>query len=519
MKLNYRRTVLVGFAFFLIICFWQAYDTIVPKILTDKFGMSQSVSGIIMALDNILALFLLPFFGAISDKCTSKHGKRTPFILIGTLISVVLVFGIAFADSMQRNNISEITDVNSKECREVLYDHQYSKKLMTPDGDEFAVTDIDRDVFTEITTDTLWETDLEGKAYKDGFSPYINYVVPAMQAYAGDSTSANPTPLIIFILLLLLLLLSMSVFRSPAVALMPDVTPKPLRSKANAVINLMGAVGGILVLVLGIVLKTGAFENSLMSYTVFFTVVAAIMLVSLGVFMFTVKEPALVNIMKKESEALGVSDDDEDETEKTTSLSAISKEKKISLILILISVALWYMGYNAVASKYSVYAGSVLQKDYNMTLIVAQAAAIISYIPVGIISTKTGRKKAILAGILMLAVAVTGASFVTASTPTLLMNILFALAGIGWATINVNSFPMVVELSNDGNVGKYTGYYYTASMAAQTVTPFISGLLMDNLGLRILFPYAAVFVAIAFVTMFFVKQGDSKIISSPRLQG
>ncbi len=512
MKHNYRRTVLVGFAFFLIICFWQAYDTIVPKILTDKFGMSQSISGIIMALDNILALFLLPFFGALSDKCTSKHGKRTPFIVIGTLISILLIFGIAYADSMQRDNISVIADVNSKECREVLYNHQYSEKLITPDGVEFSVKDIERQTFMEITTDTKWDTDLQGKTYKDGFSPYTNYIVPAMQSYAGDATFSNPTPLILFIVMLLLLLLAMSVFRSPAVALMPDVTPKPLRSKANAVINLMGAVGGILVLVIGILLKTGAFENALMSYMGFFTAIAAIMLISLVIFIFTVKEPKLVELMKKESRELGVQDDEDEEGEKTPgTFSAISREKKISLVLILVSVALWYMGYNAVASKYSVYAGSVLQKDYNMTLIVAQAAAILSYIPVGIISTKTGRKKAILAGVLMLTVAVTGASFVNASTPTLLMNILFALAGIGWATINVNSFPMVVELSNEGNVGKYTGYYYTASMAAQTVTPFISGLLMDNFGLRILFPYAAVFVSAAFVTMFFVKQGDSKI--------
>ena len=90
------------------------------------------------------------------------------------------------------------------------------------------------------------------------------------------------------------------------------------------------------------------------------------------------------------------------------------------------------------------------------------------------------------------------------------LNLLFALAGVAWATINVNSFPMVVELCSGGDVGKYTGDYYTASMAAQAVTPWISGYLMDEMGMRILFPYAAVFVALAFVTMLFVKHGDSK---------
>ena len=509
MKFNYRRTIFVGFAFFLIICFWQAYDTIIPKILTDKFGMSQSISGIIMALDNILALFLLPFFGALSDKCTSMLGNRTPFIIIGTLVSLLLIFGIAFADNLQHENVSSIADVNSAETRTLLYEYDYQKKLITSYGDEFNIRDIDKQTFLEITDSTIWESDINGKHYAEGFSPYTNYVVPAMQAYANNVTRSEPLALIIFISVLLLLLVAMSIFRSPAVALMPDVTPKPLRSKGNAVINLMGAVGGILVLVLGIFLGTGEAQKALMSYWGFFAAISGIMLVSLLIFIFTVKEPKLVKLMEEESKLLGVSDDEE-EAESSGTFHTISKEKKISLILILASVALWYMGYNAVASKYSVYAGSVLQKDYNITLIIAQAAAILSYIPVGIISTKTGRKKAIIAGVIMLCIAVVGASFMTSASPTIIINVLFALAGIGWATINVNSFPMVVELSNAQNVGKYTGYYYTASMAAQTVTPFISGVIMDNFGLRTLFPYASIFIAGALLTMIFVKQGDSK---------
>ena len=186
----------------------------------------------------------------------------------------------------------------------------------------------------------------------------------------------------------------------------------------------------------------------------------------------------------------------------------------VSLLLILASVALWYMGYNAVSSKYSVYATNILQKDYNFTLIVAQAAAIVSYLPVGMISSKFGRKKCIIAGVVILGVAFGSAYFVSPATPALLMNLLFALAGIGWATINVNSFPMVVELAKGGNVGKYTGYYYTASMAAQVLTPFLSGLLMDNIGMTTLFPYATVFVAGSFVTMLFVRHGDS--IAAPK---
>ena len=168
------------------------------------------------------------------------------------------------------------------------------------------------------------------------------------------------------------------------------------------------------------------------------------------------------------------------------------------------------MGYNAVTSKYSVYASNILHKDYNLTLIIAQAAAILSYLPVGMVASKFGRKKTILAGVVMLTAAFTVACFLRESSPTMLMNAMFALAGIGWATINVNSFPMVVELCKGGDVGKYTGFYYTASMAAQTVTPMISGFFMDKLGMTTLFPYAAVFACLAFGTMIFVKHGDNK---------
>ena len=149
--------------------------------------------------------------------------------------------------------------------------------------------------------------------------------------------------------------------------------------------------------------------------------------------------------------------------------------------------------------------------DYNTTLLIAQGAAIISYLPAGIIASKIGRKKTILAGVVMLTAAFAIASFLRAGSPVLLMNVLFALAGIGWATINVNSFPMVVELCSGGDIGKYTGYYYTASMAAQIITPVFSGWLMDATGrMTILFPYAAVFVGLAFLTMSFVKHGDAK---------
>lgn len=418
MKLSYKKVIFVGFAFFLITAFWQAYDKTIPLILAGRFNMSQTLSGLIMALDNILAVFLLPLFGALSDKTKSKMGKRTIYILIGTIVTT-----IAFI-----------------------------------------------------------------------FLPLIGNVW-------------------IFVGVLLVTLLAMATFRSPAVALMPDVTVKPLRSKGNAIINLVGTAGGIIVLGLGMVVKVAEevdekvflFNKNLMIY---YIAVCGIMLLGLIIFMLTVKENKWTQDMQDDTKKYCIDDSKE---EQATTHKKLSRSELVSLLLILSSVALWYMGYNAVTSKYSLYAELVLNQSYDLTLIIAQAAAIVTYVPVGFIATKFGRKKTILAGVIMLALAFFFAIFMTADSSPILMYILFALAGIGWATINVNSFPMVVELAKGGNVGKYTGWYYTASMAAQVLTPILSGALMDLFGNMLsLFPYACICVAFAFVTMFFVKHGDSK---------
>ena len=414
MKLNYKRTILVGFAFFLISAFWQAYDTIVPLILTNKFEMKQVWSGVIMSLDNVFAVFLLPVFGTLSDKTKTKFGKRTPFIVFGTVLACIFLSILGFVGN-----------------------------------------------------------------------------------------------LVLFILVLLLSLLAMATFRSPAVALMPDVTVKPLRSKGNAIINLMGTAGGMIVLGLSILFKTS--EKGKTDFSVYLISVAILMATALVVFLFTVKEP----LWAKEADDAGALLDADDKPAEEKVIGKLTKSELTSLILILASVALWYIGYNAVTSKYSVYATEVLMVPYNTTLLIAQGAAIISYIPVGLVASKIGRKKTILAGVTMLTVAFAAASFIKAGTPALLMYVLFALAGIGWATINVNSFPMVVELAKRGDVGKYTGFYYTASMSAQIVTPILSGLLITLCGWWIFFPYAAIFAGLAFVTMFFVKHGDAK----PEKQG
>lgn len=501
MKLNYKRIILVGFAFFLIQAFWQAYDNTIPMILTNKFGMSQAWSGAIMALDNVLALFMLPLFGAISDKHHSKWGRRTPFIVVGTLIAAVMLIALSFVDNAQLHHISDVAAIDDPAALETIYDREADETLLTPGGQKFLLSrQFTKEEFTQIRS----QITVDGAAVTN--PDYTNYVMPARQACAWDATAKSPVTLVFFIALLLVILVSMAVFRSPAVALMPDVTLKPLRSKANAVINLMGSAGGILVLVLGMVFATSAVRNSLMSYIGYFAVIAAIMLAALVVFMLTVRENEWAAEMQQQSVELGL----EDKEEAATGERKLSVDEVKSLIFLLLSIVLWFFGYNAVTSKYSVYASNILHKDYNLTLIIAQAAAIISYLPVGFIASRVGRKKTILAGVVMLTAAFTTASFMSAESPTMLMNAMFALAGIAWATINVNSFPMVVEMCSGGNVGKYTGFYYTASMAAQVATPMLSGLLMDRMGMHVLFPYAAVFTALAFVTMLFVRHGDSK---------
>ena len=596
MKLNYKRTILVGFAFFLITAFWQAYDATIPVILTNKFGMNQTLSGVVMALDNILAVILLPIFGAISDRCLkNKYGKRTPFITIGTVIAAVAIFCLSFVDGAQLKNISEVSQLNSKESLEVIYDTQGEDVLMTPEGENFVLSqkftkeyfvtiksELDvldvadpvailkkvgfdatkvetgsfllheqysSDAFMNVLRQVKKQQDadllkciydlqipitvIEGKGYvlTEGLSEqviaqvktaitadgtlvkrvtnpeYTNYASVARQAYAADRTRANPAPLWWFMALLLVVLVAMSIFRSPAVALMPDVTIKPLRSKGNAVINLMGTAGGILILVLGKVFATSAVKNQLMTYYAYYGVVAAVMLVSLGIFLLTVKEKEWARQMQEDSVRLGIEEDENEQTQKRK----LSFAEKRSLIFILLSIALWYFGYNAVTSKYAVYAGNILNMDYNTTLLLAQAAAIVAYLPAGLIASKVGRKKTIMAGVVMLAAAFGAAAFMRAGSPEIIMYILFALAGIGWATINVNSFPMAVEMCSGGDIGKYTGFYYTASMIAQIATPMLSGYLMDRMGMTVLFPYAAVFVALAFGTMMLVRHGDNKV--------
>ena len=506
MKLNYKKVLSVGLVFMFITAFWYGYNSIVPKILTDKFGLSQFASGAIMALDNVLAVFLLPLFGALSDKSGSRHGRRTPFIFIGTIVSALLLVVVSVADYGQLKQIGDVSPTDPAayvQSLDVLWEANptidYRGKT-APLQQQTSEQD-----FKGIA---MYRTDDKGEQTGMVTEDYTALVVPARQAYAGQVSRQSPEFLIWFIILLLLLLVAMGIYRSPAVALMPDVTPKPLRSEGNAMINLMGSLGVLFVLVLGFLLGTGRPDRVLMDYRLFFCIIALYMVVALIVFLLLVKEKKWCAEMQAQDT------DSEPEERKTSGDRRLTRSEKLSLLLILASVVLWYMGYNAMESKLSVYMSSELGGiDYNIPYAIGGVMGILSYFPIGQLSAVWGRKRTVVAGVGVLGVAFGVMCFVTTATPAWVTYAVYAAVGASWAAINVNSYPMVVELAKGSNVGKYTGFYYTASMSAQILTPLLSGALL-TLDMRTLFPYATVCVLLAMITMLFVKHGDSPKIQN-----
>ncbi|MDY0277099.1 MAG: MFS transporter [Acholeplasma sp.] len=506
LKLDYKKTIYVGLAFFLITLFWQTYDGIIAKVLIDKFGLSQTASGVVMALDNILAIFMLPLFGLLSDKTKTKYGKRVPYIFIGTIVAALAFASLSFVDKKQTLLVEESGIVAEYE---VMYERINDDSGMTKGEWDLVFANIGGEyedkyqvTYDDFKTDYKDGDKISALDQRDIADVYYNY----LSSKAKAVTDNNKSNLIVFLVTLLLVLLAMSIFRSPAVALMPDVTPKPLRSKANAVINLMGSAGAIVTI--GVLTVFGLSSKSYVSYTPAFVATAIIMLVALAVFMIKVNENKLLDEYNELVKEFNLEEKEVDEEIKP--VKRMTKEEKVSLALILLSVFFWYMGYNAVISKLSDYAPKVLNMGFTLPLLVAQATAIMAFIPIGILSSKFGRKKMILFGVLLLVICFGAASFLTDKTGAILYLVL-ALTGVAWATINVNSFPMAVELATGKDVGRFTGYYYAFSMAAQIVTPILSGFLMDQSGRTILFPYAAIMVAVSFVTMFFVKHGDVKV--------
>lgn len=609
LRLDYAQTFKVGFAFAIIMIFWTAYDFVVPLLLEHAYGLSNTIRGLIMGLDNLLSLFMLPLFGRISDraqgKLVKKFGRRTPFIVIGTLASVILMVFVPVstlnqqktAMSIEQRYTAQLNDdafmsehlrmfwasddlnlcdkdyvtgkglaggggITEAEYYEIRYnaDFKSTKAILgmlgaethTYKGEEVSLDD----VAPEEAGGYDWNGD--GKItfadIKEGNGNYNKYVETGMNTWISDrvyeeatDTAAGHKSLAVYMVILLLVLIAMATFRSPAVALMPDVTPKPLRSQGNAVINLCGGIGGaIAFLIYTVVLFGERLEN----YVIIFASVAGGMLLLLAGFLAFVREKKMVARCHEICKEYGILDEEDEAADAATAAEsenvsdetlelAKAKTRKLrspkewweaksheerakftSFLLILASIFMWFMGYNAVSSNLSVYTTKALGLDAGVASIisgVSMGISAIAFIPVGYMAAKLGRRKTIMIGLAMAIVSfLLIFAFVNPDSNALIPAVLFALfyliSGFGLIIINVNTLPMVVELSTEETVGQYTGYYYVATMSAQAITPMFAGLVMDNISDRGLFVYSAIFIALSIAFMLFVKHGDSKPI-------
>lgn len=638
LKLDYPQTFKVGFAFAIIMLFWTAYDFVVPLLLEHAYGLPSWARGIIMGLDNLLSLFMLPLFGKLSDnahgKLVKKWGRRTPFIVIGTVCAVVLMVFVPVATLKQQAKAQELTtqiesQLNDDSFMQPLLEEWYDNAVAGKEGSAnycdltyLGNNKITREQFVALRYDSkmtskkavlnmlgattyyydgevvedLSATSPTGKTYQeivDSNAAYKKYVAAGMNNYISNEVNEKCTKaadgsgiksLVVYMVILLLVLNAMATFRSPAVALMPDVTPKPLRSQANAIINLCGGIGGaIAFLIYTVVLFGQRLEN----YVIIFGSVAAGMLLLLAGFLALVNERKMVAKCQeicKEYEIDDFADGENPEAEKfaeelihegdaeynldskpdgevqelvngtakeeiapetldfakqvveNTKKKPVSpkewwgakndleKGRLKSFALILASIFMWFMGYNAVSSNLSIYTTKSLNLSAGVASIisgVSMGISAIAFIPVGYMAAKIGRRKSIMIGFAMAVVSFVLICFAVrpsdnAAIPAVLFALFYLIAGFGLIIANVNTFPMVTELSTAETVGQYTGYYYVATMSAQAITPAIGGAIMDAGGNQYLFLYSAVCIVIAIVLMLFVKHGDSKQLTKGR---
>ena len=423
-KLNYKRTIYIGLAFFTIMMLWQVYNTYCPLFLSDffvsNFGGTPTdhayLVGIIMAMDNVLALLVLPLFGAWSDRTKSRLGKRMPFIVVGVIIAVI-VFPL----------------------------------------------------------------------------------IPIMFIY---------NQMVWMIVMMGIILIAMNIYRSPAVSLMPDITPKPIRSKANAIINVLGYIGGIFAGALGLFFKanvdtvTGRLIYDPTNIWIPFVATAILMVVALVILILKIKENKLATEMAEEMER---GERVAEVSETIVEDKPLTGTNKRNMIVLLLSIFLWFFAFNAIETFGSTYGTQVLGESsswWSTAVIVMTICSIIGFIPGAKLSEKIGRRKTVILGLIVMMVALLVAVF---RLPSWVYLPLVGIAGIGWAWVNVNSYPMVVEMASKKNIGKLTGWYYTASMLAQSITPIFVGFLFKFLGYEFLFPYAIIFSGVALIVFCLYK--------------
>ena len=447
LKLNYKRTMLIGFAFFGILLLWQVYDSWCPTLLTQlftkNFGVTderqvQYLVGVMMAIDNLAALILLPIFGRLSDKTRTPIGKRMPYILAGTAVCA-----IAF--------------------------------------------------------------------------PFIPLF------YHWNNVAGVISMMLITVIFAMM-------YRNPAVALMPDVTPKPLRSKANGIINIMGYIGGAFATVLGIFfvlsdyLGTAVDKNGdpkpytwahgqIWAIEAPFLIGALLMVISAVVLFFTVRENELEAKLKEEMER---GEEEAEVVDKVSEDAPLSKANRNMLLLILAAEFFWFMADNGIATfmvNYTVYLLKTSTASAMVNTIVGGVGSVLGFALGGIIASKIGRKWTLFGGLglsLLSYVAWIVLTFTVGAEVgkfPIWLYVIWFIKGFGMSLVHVNSFPMVVELCPNSKIGRYTGYYYASSMAAQTITPVALGalLLIPSLSWAYLPVYGAICLLVSAVVFFFVK--------------
>jgi len=432
LKLDYKKTFLIGFGFFGTSIMWALYNTYVPIYLqagdpafdtklavqTFGFGLSATLTGFIMTLDNIAAFFIQPIMGAISDRTYTRIGRRMPYIVICAPIAVLAFFLI----------------------------------------------------------------------------PVFPQMIPAeLNGQVGQLTGLFA----LFIAALGVMLLAMAVFRTPVIALMPDLTPSPLRSQANGVINLMGGLGGVL-----------AFLGGGLLYKIYrplpFWIGGAITLVAVAILFWKVKEPReLVESAARREEGLGV----------FRGLRDIPPENVRSLVLLILAIFFWFVGYNAIETFFSSYGVATLgvsEATASMILSVAYVTFILFSIPSGFIATRFGRKRTIMVGLTIFA-GLLVIAFFTPAVPVVI--VLLAVGGLAWSLVNINSLPMVVDISTSEEVlGTYTGLYYVAGTLAAVVGPILNGWVIDLTGrnYNMIFFVTPAFFVLAIFCMLGVTKGEAR---------
>ena len=401
LKLDYRRTLLIGLGFFASSLLWSIYNSFVPLILQD-FIASTATVGLIMTIDNVFGVILQPYFGARSDKTRTRFGRRIPYVLFGAPICAVLFM-----------------------------------------------------------------------------------LIPQMKV------------LWMLMAVIIVFNLVMSVWRAPMIALMPDLTPDPLRSKANGLINLMGGMASIIAFLVGGQIAHAYGRGAI------FLMGSVIMIIAVVILYLTIKENKLNHrLLEPDPVEIVGSEGRRSFGFGLEGFNKLPKASRRSLFFLLLAIFFWFAAFNAVETFFTSYATTVLNQSEGqaaMLLAFFSVSFVAFALPSGIIAEKVGRRPTILFGLIGLVIVFIPLIFIENLWA---IRILMAIGGFFWACININSLPMVLEMAGENELGTFTGYYYFFSFSASIASPILFGLVRDLSGdFRSLFIYAPIAFALALLAI------------------